>query len=131
DLFAAGSPWPRAAAHVRVFELYGQWVAGTATDQELAQVVTNLRSRHMALAVEAGPLTPTAECGAGIEGFAGPAEGLKIAHRIEQAGGTIDELALDGPFAFGHQYDGPGACRWSATKIAREVADYARAVRTV
>lgn len=131
DLFGAGAPWSTAAGHVKVFKLYGEWVAGTATDQDLVQVVAGLRSRRIGLAVEVGPLTPTAECGSGVEGFAGTPEGLKIAHRIEQAGGTIEYLALDEPFAFGHLYDGPHACHWPAEKIAREVADYARSMKSV
>ena len=130
-LFAADAPWYMAAGHVRVFKLYGEWVAGTATDQELVQVVTGLRSRHIALAVEVGPLTPTAECGNGVEGFAGAEEGLKIAHRIQRAGGTIDYLALDEPFAFAHLYDGVQACHWPAERVAHQVADYARSVKGV
>ncbi|MGD2163799.1 MAG: discoidin domain-containing protein [Anaerolineales bacterium] len=129
DLFDQNAEWQRAAEGVHVFKLYGEWVAYNATDTELRQTVEDIRRRGMALAVEAGPLTATDECGEGIEGFAGLDEGRLIARRIKQAGGRIDIIALDEPYFFAHAYDGPNACHWSAEKIAEGVAGYIQAMR--
>lgn len=131
DLFEPDARWQNAAGHVHVFKLYGEWVAYKATDAQLRQVVDDMRRRRIALAVEAGPLDPPADCGQGIEGFAGLAEGLKIARRIQDAGGELNLIALDEPYYFAHFYDGPNACHWDAEKVAKEVGEYIEAIRRV
>jgi hypothetical protein len=130
SLFSPTAPWTTAASHIQVFKLYGEWVLD-ASDQDLLRVVSDLGSRHIRLAVEAGPLTATADCGASVEGFAGPATGARIARRIQQAGGTLDYVALDEPFAFGHLYDGVNACHWSEQKVIDQVIGFGRAIRKV
>jgi len=129
-LFEPEAAWQKAASQIQVFKLYGEWVAYKATDAELRQVIADLQRRELALAVEAGPLNATEQCGQGIESFAGLQEGLKIASRIESAGGQIDLVALDEPYYFGHFYSGEKACNWSAQKIAAEVGQYFQTMRT-
>jgi len=131
DLFTPDALWVNAAKQVHVFKLYGEWLGNYATDGEVERVVADLNRRGIAIAVEAGPLVPTVNCGQGIEGFVGPEEGLRLAHRIQAAGGNLRFVALDQPFAFGHLYSGPNTCRWPAEKIAQQVADYVRAIHTV
>lgn len=131
SLFEPDAPWQTAAGHVQVFKLYGEWVAYHATDSQLRQAVTDIRRRGMALAVEAGPLDPPADCGQGVESFAGKAEGLKIASRIQAAGGKLDIVALDEPYFFAHAYDGPSACHWPVEKVASEVDTYIQSMRKV
>jgi hypothetical protein len=130
-LFSRSANWKQAARRVAVFKLYGEWVGGTATDAQLRRVVADLKRRGIPIAVEAGPLEPSAECGEGIEGFAGRSEGLRLAHRIEDAGGAIRYFALDEPMYFAGIYDGPKACQWDAERVARSVADWVDAVRGV
>jgi hypothetical protein len=130
-LFKPDAPWQNAADRVQVFKLYGEWVAYKATDAQLRLVVEDMKRRGIALAVEAGPLNASPTCGQGIEGFAGVEEGLNIARRIQNAGGTLTFIALDEPYFFAHFYDGPNACRWEAEEIAKEVGDYIQAVRQV
>lgn len=128
-LFRRGAPWRHAAAHVRVFKLYESWITNFATPSQLQRIVADLRRRKIALAVEALPLTATAECGNGVEGFAGPGELVRLVHAIKQVGGRINYVAFDEPFAFGHLYDGPNACRWSSDDVARKLAAYVRKLR--
>ena len=137
DLFEPDAQWSRSADRVQVFKLYGEWV-GTdpwnvhASDAELRQVVGDLAQRGIALAMEAGPLDATAACGQGIEGFGGGlSTGLRDARRIKASGGELVFVALDEPFAFASLYNGPGACRWTAEKVAQEVGDYIKGMRTV
>lgn len=125
DLFTEDAPWATAARRVQVYNLFGGWVAhfpwepAEATDDELRQIITDLNRRGIAIGFEASPLVATEECGRGIEGFFGPEEGLRIVGRLKQLGATVRYVSLDEPFAFGHIYDGPQACRWPAEKIAR------------
>jgi len=129
ELFDPGAPWQSAVSHLHVFKLYGEWVAYHATPDELRHAVDGIRRLGLALAVEAGPLDPPAECGQGIEGFAGTDEGRLIAQRILAAGGRIDVIALDEPLFFASIYNGPGACRWDAARVAAEVGEYIGVMR--
>lgn len=129
DLFAAQAAWPTAAGRLHVFKLYGEWVAYHASDEELRTAVEGIRRLGLALAVEAGPLDPPAECGQGIEGFAGTDEGRLIARRVLNAGGRIDLIALDEPLFFASIYDGPKACRWEPERVAAEVGEYIGVMR--
>jgi hypothetical protein len=131
DLFTETAPWTEAASGLQVFKLYGEWVAYHATPEELRQVVADLRRRGLALAVEVGPLEASAECGSGVESFAGVDEGRRIIQRIDQAGGTIQILALDEPYFFAHVYDGPHACQWPTEQVALGVDHYVQAMRAL
>ena len=64
-----------------------------------------------------------------VEAFAGSDGGQRIAQRIRAAGGTLQVIALDEPWYFGHVYSGPNACNLSVEEVARGVADFVAAVR--
>jgi hypothetical protein len=129
DLFSPEAEWQATSAGLHVFKLYGEWVAYHASDAQLARAVAEIRRRGLALAIEAGPLDATAECGQGVESFAGVEEGRHLAQRILDAGGTLDFIALDEPYFFAHVYDGPNACHWPVEKIAADVAAYIGVMR--
>ncbi len=131
DLFKPDAPWSQAGSHIQVFKLYGEWVAYDASDGQLRQVVADLNRRGIAIAVEAGPLNPTSECGQGVESFAGTQEGQHIAQRIKDAGGVLSLVALDEPFYYAHLYDGPNACHWPADLIARNVKAYIDSIKII
>ena len=129
DLFKPDAPWQNAASHVQVFKLFGEWVSEDATDVQLQQVFADLKRRGIAVDVDEGPLTPTSECGSGVEGFAGIREGMRIAQRVKAAGGTINLIDMDEPFVDASIYHGPNACHWSAEKVAQGVYEYVRAMK--
>ncbi len=130
-LFEPGVDWGPAGTRIDVLKLYGEWVASRASPDDLRAVVATARRRGLALAVEAGPLEPSAACGQGVEGFAGRDEGLRIARKVEAAGGRLDLIAMDEPWYFAHVYGGTSACRWDLEQVARGVVDFRDAVRTV
>jgi F5/8 type C domain len=130
DLFASDAPWEQAANYIQVFKLYGGWVAADSTEAELRQAIQAIRQRGLALAVEVGPLNPTAECGWPVEGFAGD-QGVDTINLIQAAGGHLNLIAFDEPYYYGHFYGGENACRWTAEKIAREIHTFIQRVRAV
>jgi hypothetical protein len=130
-LFTKKAAWPNAARRVSVFKLYGEWVAHAASTTQLRQAVRDLKRRKIAIAVEAGPLDAPADCGQGVEGFAGTQEGLTIARNIKDAGGTLRYVAFDEPFFYAALYSGPNACGWDTRRVAQAIAAYVRAIRTV
>ncbi len=126
-LFSFDAPWRNAARHIQVFKLYGEWVYGAATDRQLKQVISNLRWRRIALAVEGGPLKAKS-FGAGVEGFSGP-QWVRIVARIRAAGGRIDYIDMDEPYYYGHFYDGQNACHWSTATVARRIGAFIKEMR--
>ncbi len=128
ELFRPDAPWQEAAGHVHVFKLFGEWVSESASEAELEQVFADLRQRGIAVDIDEGPLTATADCGEAVEGFAGIREGQHIAQRVKSAGGTIDLIDMDEPFAFASVYDGLNACHWSARQVAERVYSYVQAM---
>ncbi len=117
----------RGRAHRRV-PLYGEWVGWHATVPELRRIVEDLDRRGIAVAVEGSPLSPSDECGTGVESWGGIPEGRRIAAKFEAAGGVIDFWAIDAPLAYGHVVTGVGACRWSPERIAAEIDEFTRAM---
>jgi len=128
-LFEPDAPWQAAAGRVQVFKLYGEWV-GYATQFQLETAIDNAQQRGFTLAMEFGPLDAE-DCGDGIEGFSGVSYAVNTAKRIKSAGGTLHFLAMDEPYFYGHFYDGPNACHWSAEKIAQEIDQFVKAMRAV
>lgn len=129
QLFTADAPWQTAAGYVHVFKLYGEWV-GYASDAQLKQAVQDAERRGFDLAMEFGPLDAE-DCGEGIEGFSGVSYAVSTAKRIRSVGGTLDLLAMDEPYFYGHIYDGPKACHWSPEKIAQEIDQFIGAMKNV
>ncbi len=135
DLFAPGAPWTTASSRIRVFKMYTQMLSptfpGSFSDDTLRQIFSYLNNHHIALAVEFPPLTPTAACGMGVEGFAGELA-LPVATRIRQLGGNLKYVAFDEPFYHGSElYSGPNACRWTPQQIAVNALQSAVRIRTV
>ncbi|SRR5712692_484081 len=133
DLFKPTAPWTTAAAHVQVFKFY-TWIVDPAaglSDVQLADMVADLKRRHIAIGLEAGSMTPTAQCGRGIEGQGGPDVTLKIMRRIQSVGGSVGYVAMDEPFYFWSLDTSANACRYSATRVAQEVARYIQVLKSV
>ena len=128
-LFEPDAPWQNVAGHIQVFKFYGEWV-GYVSEAQLKQAAQDAQRRGFALAMEFGPLDAE-DCGEGIEGFSGVSYAVSAAQRIKSAGGTLHLLAMDEPYYYGHFYDGPNACHWSAEKIAQEIEQFAQSMKVV
>ena len=135
DLFAPGAAWTTASSRIQVFKLYPEMLfsvsPGSFSDSTLQLIFSWLNGHNIALAVEFPPLTPTATCGMGVEGFAGQLA-LSMATRIQQLGGNLQYLAFDEPFYHGSAlYSGPNACNWTPQQIAANALQSVVQVRTV
>jgi hypothetical protein len=134
-LFDPGAPWTTASSRIQVFKMYTQMLSptfpGSFSDETLQQIFSYLNSHHIALAVEFPPLTPTATCGMGVEGFAGELA-LPVATRIQQLGGDLQYVSFDEPFFHGGTlYTGPNACQWTPQQIAENAFQSAVQIRSV
>ena len=127
DLFQPDSPWQTVTNNTNVFFIdAGAFDAGT--DAQLQQLISYLKQHGIKLGIGAGPLTPSATCGSGVEGFQGP-RWASWSDRIQSFGGTIDVVAFDEPYFFAHTYDGPQACHWSNAQIAQALDQFMKTMR--
>ncbi len=135
DLFAPGAEWSTASSRIQVFKMYPEMLStifpGNFSDATLQQIFSYLDGHRIALAVEFPPLTPSATCGMGVEGFAGETA-LPIATRIQRLGGNLQYLAFDEPFFHGSAlYTGPNGCQWTTQQIAANALQSVAQVKTV
>ena len=130
DLFSPAAPWGNAAAHVAVFKMYAGTL-DTYDDAALRNMFSDLKRRHIALAIEWGALVSDNGCGAGIEGFGPPGTGSHYAQRIRDLGGTLQYVAFDEPFEFGSLYSGPNSCQWTPLQVAQNAAKNVAEIQSV
>jgi hypothetical protein len=118
DLFSPSAPWSAAANHVTVFKMYAGML--DLDDTTLRTMFADLKRRHIAFAIEWGPLDEPNRCGIG-EGFDGTL-GLHYAQRIQALGGSLQYVAFDEPYDGAALYDGTNACHWTPLQTAQNAA---------
>jgi hypothetical protein len=121
DLFRPDAPWSTVAKQVRVFKI-GPGFASQGREEDLKQIFADLQRRHIALALEIGMLTHSSHCNEKSEAYGPPGLVETLLSRVKRLGGTIDYIAMDEPFYYGHEYAAPDACRLSAAQLAEDVA---------
>jgi hypothetical protein len=101
QLFEQGAPgWPIAFSHINVFKLYTQnflYFLNHSPD-DLKTIISFLNLNHIALAIEAQPVTcPNLRGAEGVGVPSGPEQASSIAARVKSLGGTIAYVAMDEP----------------------------------
>ena len=108
ELFEDNAPWQQTASVISGFEISKRFVL-EAPDHDLLRVITGLRRRNIALAVQGTPLIASAACGLGVEGHGPPHDMLVVAQRLHRAGADLRYVIFDEPLYYGHEFDGaPG-----------------------
>jgi hypothetical protein len=127
DLFAPASPWQQAAQHLGVFKIFAQTVL-FGSDDMLRTIFTDMRRRHIAMAIEMGAVLHAAdECGGG-EGYAEPDLVDKVAGKLHRLGLVLDYWAMDEPVMRPHFLEpgkdthGRQVCQYPIPEVARRVA---------
>ena len=137
-LFQTDAPWKRAAGAVKAFEI-PEGMPFSKPSDDLAQITTDLRRRHIDLVVGVSPLTGEGngefgKCGYHVEGYGALAGPLSLAQHLAAVGATPRYFDMDEPLYFGHVFDRMGGsfgCRSSITHLALDVATKIRQVRSV
>ncbi len=138
DLFSPTAPWSGAAAHVQVFQVYPSvfvdgFLSNSLSDDDIRRMLADIRRRHMALAIEWGPLVPQDGCGAGAEGFTGDVA-LTLATRIQDLGGNLQYITMDEPFRRAGllvRNVKPISCFWSPDQVAANAVQQINIVKTI
>jgi hypothetical protein len=136
SLFRPGAPWQAAASRVDVFQVGGKFLLKGPED-DLRQMFSELKRRHLGLQVGIEPLTAPergpGSCAYRIEGYGGP-PALTVARRLKELGGEPQFFGMDEPLYFGHVFGPEGGkrgCHEPIAEIARDVADKVKLVRSV
>ena len=128
DQWKSDAAWSTVAAHTRVAKLIAGNIENTQP-ADLKAVIDEVRRRHMALALEIGPLVRTPACGPPTESYGRAGETEAILQKIRSVGGELDYVAMDEPFYYG-QVD-PGGCRLPSAQVARQVAASIASMRRI
>lgn len=125
ELFKSDAPW---GAGVQIFKTSTQFLH-QASDSEITTLLTALRTRHVALAMEGLLLVESERCGRGVESYGGKGAVLKVAERVERLGGEIAYVTMDEPVWYGHVVTGGRHCHDSIESIAQQMAENVRALK--
>jgi hypothetical protein len=127
DLFSQAAPWSMAASHVTVFKMYAGML--DLDDATLRNMFADLKRRHIAFAIEWGPLDEPNRCGIG-EGFDGTLA-LHYAQRIRDLGASLQYIAFDEPYDGAALYQGTNACYWTPEQIAQNAAKNVAQIQSI
>jgi hypothetical protein len=109
SLFAPEAPWKFAASHTQIFKFYSGYLLNVPQEQ-INTMVADLNRRGIKIAVEEGPMNvppnPPSGCGGmgNVEGYGTVARAKRISQIIKAARGTLEYIAMDEPFYYGHYY---------------------------
>jgi hypothetical protein len=122
ELLKSADSWPRSAKSTKAFKISTQF-AIFATDAQFSDFIERTKRLNLEIAMEGLMLTGTDRCGHQVEGYTGPAAILRASQRIKKMGGKLSYIAMDSVLIFGHEYDGPHACKDSIESLAKQVAE--------
>jgi len=110
DMFKPDAPWQDAASHVQVFRLgsvFFHRLGQESNQNEVNTVVTDLKRRHIAIAVEIGVINLIpGSCPDHIqEGYGTLDQARKVIDMIKTAGGEIKYLNTDELLNYGHYFE--------------------------
>jgi hypothetical protein len=123
-----GAPWKTVAGHSQVAKLIAGNIENTR-DSDLQSAIEDIKSRHLELALEIGPLVRSADCKPKTESYGNPGETEAILQKIRRNGGDLRYIAMDEPLFYGHR--DPGGCHLSAADLAQQVAKSVASMRRI
>ena len=129
DMFNPDADWKTVASHTGAVQ-FPPGVISNGKDDDLRRAFRNLTERRIGLALEFRVLVRTDQCPQMTKGYSNPGELEKILERIHRLGGDLKYVVMDDPFFFGHRFSGPGACLEPPAKLARQIAERIKLVRT-
>jgi hypothetical protein len=140
QLFQPGAPgWPIAFSHINVFKLYTQnflyFQNRLHPPDNFKTIIDFLKTNHIALAIEAQPVTCPNLGGEGVGVPSGPEQASAIAAEVKSLGGTIAYAAMDEPVSFFKGISAQhrlSACPFdSLSTLAQNVANFYAAYQAV
>jgi len=130
EMFKPNAPWQNAASHVQVFRfssLFFHRVGEDSNQDEVNAAVSDLKRRHIAIAVEIGVIDIIpGSCPDKIqEGYGTLPQARKVIDMIKAAGGEIKYLNMDELLNYGHFFEHSSSktgCQLSISEIVSRSA---------
>jgi len=123
--------WQESRKDIKVFKFYSN-VIQSATSESLNQKFEFLKKNNIKVAIELPGLTWEQENkGYKIEGFQRSGFTRDIIKKIQQAGGTVDYIALDEPVFFGSYKKGSKYTSLSAEQLAKQIYENMKPIYSV
>jgi hypothetical protein len=129
DLFRANAQWNTVAKQVDVFKI-GPGFAISGNREQLTRVISGLRERNIALALESGLLAASIDCPKRDEAHISGKEVAFMLDRIRTLGGVLRYVAVDEPVTYGRRPRKDGSCAESLEEIAQQLAPNISLVRS-
>jgi len=137
QLFQEGAPgWQVAFSHINVVKLYTQnfqyFQGKVHSPENLRTIIEFLKAHHIALAIEAEPVTCINQTvkGEGVGIPSGPAQATEIALEVQSLGGTLAYAAMDEPVDFYNNHAASCPLK-SLSDLAENVANFYAAYQAV
>ena len=127
DLFKAGADWDYTADNISVFKVYPEFVQN-ATDNQIKDLIRNLRSRHIKLALETPVLVQTVQCKTSTTKTMWM---LGLVRRLHELGADLSYVVMVGPLVDGHTSTGSSSCHRPILDVAADAAMTIRAMREI
>jgi hypothetical protein len=128
-VFNPDADWKMVASHTSAIQFPSPVILNWK-DEDLIRVFRNLAEHHIGLALEFRVLVRSDQCPQMTKGYSEAGEAEKILERIQRLGGDVKYLVMENPFFFGHRFSGQGACLEPPVKLARQIVERIRLVRT-
>jgi beta-lactamase regulating signal transducer with metallopeptidase domain len=129
DMFHPDADWKTVAGHTRAVELL-PWLALNGNENLLKRIFANLIERQIGLALELHALPRTDECPEPTKAYSDPDEPEKILRRLHDLGADVKYVDMVEPFFYGHRFSGPGACLEPTAKLAQQIAERVKLIRS-
>lgn len=128
DFLASDQQWQRAAGVISVVEINAAWIEKVAKPDQLRKAVHVLGAHQIKLALELNGLISSLACSG--NGFANR-DPLIPVRKLLAAGGTVDYVVLNEPYAWASRANGPGACHWTPQQVAEHLKPFLANLRAL
>jgi hypothetical protein len=129
DMFHPDADWKTVAARTRAVEL-PPWIALNRKEDDLKRIFENLAERRIGLALEVRVLPRTDQCPQPTKAYSDPDELEKILRRLQSLSADLKYVDMVDPFFYAHRFTGPGACLEPTAKLAQQIAERVKLIRT-
>jgi hypothetical protein len=127
-MWKSDASWKAIAAHISSI-YFPPGNIDQADDTRLKEAFGLLKTKNIALGLEAPMLSRSDACRANTEAHAAPGALTRILEKVRRNGGELRYILMDEPFYWGHR-DTSG-CEQTAAELANNVAENIRSVRRI
>lgn len=128
EMWKPDAPWQTVAGEVKVV-LFPPGNIERASDGDLQQALTDIKRRHLSVAVGTGMLIRSDRCRSKSEAYVDRASLEHLFSKLQRDGADVKYVTMDEPYFYGHKDSSPAACHESAQTLALALKESIALVR--